>query len=52
MILLVALTTDIATLTLTVDRVAPGAKPARWNLTEIFSYSTAYGVYMALSTLV
>jgi hypothetical protein len=52
MILLVALSTAIAILTLTVDRAAPGTKPARWNLTEIFSYSAAYGVYMALSTSV
>ncbi|KAJ7018808.1 hypothetical protein C8F04DRAFT_1404682 [Mycena alexandri] len=51
MMLLVALATNLATLTLCVDRVVAGGKPSRWNLKEIFGYSTVYGVYMALSTI-
>ncbi|KAF7336830.1 Plasma membrane ATPase [Mycena venus] len=51
MILLVALATDITILTLCVDRAVPGTKPGRWDFTEIISYSTAYGVYLALSTV-
>ncbi|KAJ7679061.1 hypothetical protein DFH06DRAFT_1032675 [Mycena polygramma] len=51
MLLLLTVATNIAILSLSVDRAAPGTKPGRWNLTEIFSYSTAYGVFMALSTI-
>ncbi|KAJ7168515.1 hypothetical protein C8R46DRAFT_1091902 [Mycena filopes] len=50
-ILLVTLATNLATLSLCVDRVAPSSKPSRWDVKEILSYSTAYGVYMALSTI-
>ncbi|KAJ7126757.1 hypothetical protein C8R44DRAFT_873881 [Mycena epipterygia] len=51
-IFLVALTTNITTLALDVDRAVLGAKPGRWDLTEIFSYSTAYGLYLTLSTTI
>jgi H+-transporting ATPase len=51
-IILVALATNIAILALTTDRAVSGTKPARWDLTEIFIHSTAYGVYLALSTCV
>ncbi|KAJ7476129.1 hypothetical protein FB451DRAFT_268067 [Mycena latifolia] len=51
MILLVALATNVATLTLSVDRTAHGTEPGRWDLTEIFSYSAVYGVYLTLSTI-
>ncbi|KAJ6507883.1 plasma membrane ATPase [Mycena vitilis] len=51
MILLLSVATNIAVLSLSVERAAPGTKPGRWNLTEIFSYSMAYGMFMALSTL-
>ncbi|KAJ6532060.1 hypothetical protein B0H19DRAFT_1189852 [Mycena capillaripes] len=50
-ILLITLATNLSILTLSLDRAIPGTKPGRWDLTEIFSYSTAYGVYMALSTV-
>ncbi|KAJ7762049.1 hypothetical protein DFH07DRAFT_815081 [Mycena maculata] len=51
MIFILAVTSDIATLTLSMDRVEPGTKPGYWDLTEIFSYSAAYGSYLALSTI-
>jgi H+-transporting ATPase len=50
--ILLAFATNIAILSLSVDRAVSGTKPARWDLTEILSRSTAYGVYLALSTFV
>ncbi|KAJ6520897.1 hypothetical protein DFH09DRAFT_1331547 [Mycena vulgaris] len=52
LILLIALATNFATLSLSVDRAVPGTKPSHWDLTEIFSHSTIYGVYLTLSTLI
>ncbi|KAJ7745691.1 hypothetical protein B0H16DRAFT_1557868 [Mycena metata] len=51
MMLLIALTTNLATLTLCADRAVARGKPSKWNLKEIFGYSAVYGVYMALSTI-
>ncbi|KAK7033379.1 plasma membrane ATPase [Favolaschia claudopus] len=52
MILLVALVTDMAILTLSVDHAVPtSAKPRQWDLVEILSYSAVYGVYLAFSTI-
>jgi hypothetical protein len=50
--ILLAFATNISILSLSVDRAVSGTKPVRWHVREILSHSTAYGVYLALSTFV
>jgi len=52
MILVIALLNDGTIMTLSVDRVLPSMTPDSWDLTEIFSYAVAYGLYLTLSTYV
>ncbi|KAJ7755808.1 plasma membrane H+-transporting ATPase [Mycena metata] len=51
MILIIALLNDGTIMTLSVDRVLPSNTPDSWDLTEIFSYAVAYGLYLTLSTV-
>ncbi|KIJ99862.1 hypothetical protein K443DRAFT_679618 [Laccaria amethystina LaAM-08-1] len=51
MILIIALLNDGTIMTLSVDRVLPSMTPDSWDLTEIFSYAVAYGVYLTASTI-
>jgi len=51
MILVIALLNDGTIMTLSVDRVLPSMTPDSWDLTEIFSYAIAYGLYLTLSTI-
>ncbi|KAF6744159.1 hypothetical protein DFP72DRAFT_1035953 [Ephemerocybe angulata] len=51
MILVVALLNDGTILTLSLDRVLPSNEPDSWNLTEIFAYAIAYGIYLTMSTI-
>jgi H+-transporting ATPase len=51
MILIIALLNDGTILTLSVDRVLPSNTPDVWDLTEIFSFAIAYGLYLTLSTI-
>jgi H+-transporting ATPase len=52
MILIIALLNDGTIMTLSVDRVLPSDTPDAWDLTEIFSYAVAYGIYLTLSTVI
>jgi len=52
MVLIVALLNDGTIMTLSVDRVLPSTSPDSWDLTEIFAYAIAYGLYLTLSTYV
>jgi len=51
MILIIALLNDGTIMTLSVDRVLPSMTPDSWDLTEIFSFAIAYGLYLTLSTI-
>ncbi|CAK5282839.1 unnamed protein product [Mycena citricolor] len=51
MILIIALLNDGTIMTLSVDRVLPSNTPDSWDLTEIFSYAVAYGLYLTMSTV-
>jgi len=51
MILIIALLNDGTIMTLSVDRVLPSMTPDSWDLTEIFSYAVAYGLYLTVSTI-
>lgn len=51
MILIIALLNDGTIMTLSVDRVLPSNTPDAWDLTEIFSYAVAYGLYLTVSTV-
>ncbi|KZT07000.1 plasma-membrane proton-e [Laetiporus sulphureus 93-53] len=51
MILVVALLNDGTIMTLSVDRVLPSMHPDSWDLTEIFLFAIAYGLYLTLSTI-
>jgi H+-transporting ATPase len=51
MILIIALLNDGTIMTLSVDRVLPSNTPDKWDLTEIFSYAVAYGLYLTASTV-
>ncbi|KIM46643.1 hypothetical protein M413DRAFT_440248 [Hebeloma cylindrosporum] len=51
MILIIALLNDGTIMTLSVDRVLPSMTPDSWDLTEIFSYAVAYGLYLTASTV-
>lgn len=52
MILIIALLNDGTIMTLSLDRVLPSNTPDAWDLTEIFSYAIAYGLYLTASTYV
>jgi H+-transporting ATPase len=52
MVLIIALLNDGTIMTLSVDRVLPSSSPDSWDLTEIFAYAIAYGLYLTLSTIV
>ncbi|KAM6503201.1 hypothetical protein JOM56_000144 [Amanita muscaria] len=52
MVLIIALLNDGTIMTLSVDRVLPSSTPDKWDLTEIFSYAIAYGLYLTVSTIV
>ncbi|KAI0733405.1 plasma membrane H+-transporting ATPase [Fomitopsis betulina] len=51
MVLIIALLNDGTIMTLSVDRVLPSMQPDSWDLTEIFSYAVAYGLYLTVSTV-
>jgi H+-transporting ATPase len=34
------------------DRVLPSNTPDEWDLAEIFAYAIAYGIYLAIGTIV
>jgi H+-transporting ATPase len=51
MILIIALLNDGTIMTLSVDRVLPSMTPDSWDLTEIFAFAIAYGLYLTLSTI-
>ncbi|KAH9478206.1 ATPase 6, plasma membrane-type [Psilocybe cubensis] len=51
MILIIALLNDGTIMTLSLDRVLPSTEPDAWDLTEIFSYAIAYGLYLTASTV-
>ncbi|KAE9396724.1 plasma-membrane proton-e [Gymnopus androsaceus JB14] len=51
MVLIIALLNDGTIMTLSVDRVLPSNTPDSWDLTEIFAYAVAYGLYLTLSTV-
>jgi H+-transporting ATPase len=52
MSLVIALLSDGTIVTLSVDRVLPSMTPDSWDLTEIFSYAVAYGLYLTHTTSV
>jgi len=51
MVLIIAILNDGTIMTLSVDRVLPSNTPDSWDLAEIFAYAIAYGLYLALSTI-
>ncbi|KAF4618802.1 hypothetical protein D9613_009716 [Agrocybe pediades] len=51
MILIIALLNDGTIMTLSLDRVLPSNTPDAWDLTEIFAYAIAYGLYLTASTV-
>ncbi|PPQ69946.1 hypothetical protein CVT25_001990 [Psilocybe cyanescens] len=51
MVLIIALLNDGTIMTLSLDRVLPSTEPDAWDLTEIFSYAIAYGLYLTASTV-
>ncbi|KAJ2915499.1 hypothetical protein MD484_g4903, partial [Candolleomyces efflorescens] len=51
MVLVIALLNDGTIMTLSVDRVLPSSTPDAWNLSEIFAYAIAYGMYLTASTV-
>lgn len=51
-ILIMAYLNDGTIMTISKDRVKPSPRPSVWNLTYIFAQATAFGLYMALSTLI
>ena len=52
MVLVIALLNDGTIMTLSVDRVLPSMTPDSWDLTEIFAFAVAYGLYLTLSTVI
>jgi H+-transporting ATPase len=52
MVLVIALLNDGTIMTLSVDRVLPSMTPDSWDLTEIFAFAIAYGLYLTLSTII
>ncbi|TFK21807.1 plasma-membrane proton-e [Coprinopsis marcescibilis] len=51
MILIIALLNDGTIMTLSVDRVLPSSTPDSWDLSEIFAYAVAYGIFLTASTV-
>ncbi|KIK02428.1 hypothetical protein K443DRAFT_521517 [Laccaria amethystina LaAM-08-1] len=51
MVLVIALLNDGTIMTLSLDRVLPSMTPDSWDLTEIFAYAIAYGLYLTGSTV-
>lgn len=51
MVLIIALLNDGTIMTLSVDRVLPSMTPDSWDLSEIFAYAIAYGLYLSASTI-
>ena len=51
MVLIIALLNDGTIMTLSVDRVLPSMTPDSWDLTEIFAFAIAYGLYLTASTV-
>ncbi|KAG6864223.1 hypothetical protein C0991_011260 [Blastosporella zonata] len=51
MVLLIAVLNDGTIMTLSVDRVLPSMTPDSWDLTEIFAFAVAYGLYLTASTV-
>jgi H+-transporting ATPase len=51
MVLIIAILNDGTIMTLSVDRVLPSNTPDKWDLTEIFAYAIAYGLYLTASTI-
>jgi H+-transporting ATPase len=51
MVLIIALLNDGTIMTLSVDRVLPSMTPDSWDLSEIFAYAVAYGIYLTASTV-
>ena len=52
MVLIVVLLNDGTIMTLSINRMLPSTSPDGWDLTEIFAYAIAYGLYLMLSTYV
>jgi H+-transporting ATPase len=50
MMLIIAFLNNGTIMILSFDRVLPSMEPDSWDLTEIFSYAVAYGLYLAVST--
>ncbi|KAH9824908.1 hypothetical protein DFH28DRAFT_10086 [Melampsora americana] len=51
MVLVIAILNDGTVMTISLDRVLPSNEPDHWDLTEIFTYAVAYGLHLALSTV-
>ncbi|KAG8989761.1 plasma membrane H+-ATPase [Tulasnella sp. JGI-2019a] len=51
MILVIALLNDGTIMTMCVDRVLPSNTPDSWDVTGIFAFAVAYGLYLAMSTI-
>jgi H+-transporting ATPase len=51
MVLIIALLNDGTIMTLSVDRVLPSNTPDSWDLSEIFAFALAYGLYLTVSTI-
>lgn len=52
MVLIIALLNDGTVMTISLDRVLPSSTPDSWDLGEIFTYAIAYGLYLAVGTIV
>ncbi|KAI9605603.1 hypothetical protein KEM48_002057 [Puccinia striiformis f. sp. tritici PST-130] len=52
MVLVIAILNDGTVMTISLDRVLPNNEPDHWDLTEIFTYAVAYGLHLALSTII
>ncbi|CAA7261198.1 unnamed protein product [Cyclocybe aegerita] len=51
MVLVIALLNYGMTMTLPLDRALPSNEPDVWDLTEIFSFAIAYGLYLTTSSI-
>ncbi|OAV97113.1 H+-transporting ATPase [Puccinia triticina 1-1 BBBD Race 1] len=51
MVLVIAILNDGTVMTISLDRVLPNNEPDHWDLAEIFTYAVAYGLHLALSTI-
>ncbi|KAH9455615.1 hypothetical protein Pst134EA_023075 [Puccinia striiformis f. sp. tritici] len=52
MVLVIAILNGGTVMTISLDRVLPNNEPDHWDLTEIFTYAVAYGLHLALSTII